>query len=209
MNPWSFDRTRPHYRRTRANLPPPRRVGGRTWVVVFGVGAGILASIAALSVGSFVIGSFATAPPQSAAGGIPNAPPGVSFVYAEVQLVNASTIPAAGSCNASNLGTSASPTALTNGTTTGLCMNTASGGFSTSDYMWSLELGWNSSAAASTVFRIQVVIAVTPAANDLSITSYVKTSASLTPPEFAVYGLDMTKAGDTSIQQYSVLVTEL
>jgi hypothetical protein len=178
-------------------------------VAVLGVGVAILGSVAALAMGSFIIGSFSSSPPQSSAGGIPNAPPGVSFVFAEAQIVNATTVPAAGACAASNLGTSASPTNLTSGTVTALCLSSAVGGFSAADLMYTLEIAWNTTAANATAFKVQVSLDVTPTAHDIAVTSYVKTSATITSAESAVYALDLTQSGDTGVTQFSVLVTQL
>jgi len=190
-------------------VAPRRRPNRRAWFVVLGVGAGILAAVGALTAGSFVFGSFSSVPPQSAAGGIPNAPPGVWFVIAQAQMVNASTIPATGACTASNLGNISSPVLLSSGNTSGLCANHVPGGFATGDMMFTMEIGWNATALNATIFKVQVSFAVTPSANDVAVTSYVKTSVRITSPEMAVYALDITQAGDTSVTSFSALVTQL
>jgi hypothetical protein len=195
-----------HYRRVRpvSNGPKSRR----PWLVVLGVGVGLLATVAAVAVGSFVIGNF-TSHPQSAAGGIPNAPAGVTFGSAGAQLVSGSTTPATGGCAASNLGNATHPTNLTNGTMTSLCMDAPAGGFSASDTMYTLQIVWGSSADKSTVFKILVSIDVTPASHDLNQTlSFVRTSATIVNNESAVYALDLTAAGDLGVTSYGVLVTE-
>jgi len=206
----SFSTGARHYRRTRpVPTGPPPRSNRRTWIAVLGIGAAILASVTALSVGSFVLSTFGSVPPQSSAGGIPNAPPGVFFVEASAVIVNATSTPAAGQCAASNLGTPTSPTLLTNGVTTGLCMSHQVGGFAAADTMYTLEISWTSAAANATMFKLQVSIDVTPSANDLSLTSYVNTSATISTSESAVYALDMTESGDTSVTGFSTLVTQL
>jgi hypothetical protein len=177
--------------------------------VALGVATAILASVGALSVGSFVFSTFASVPQQTGATGIPNAPPGVTFPLAEAQVVNATTVPAAGGCSAGNLGTLASPTLLTNGASTALCLNAPGGGFSAADQMFTLEIAWSHAAANATIFKLQVSVDVTPTAYDVSATSYVNTSAAITVSEQAVYALDVTQAGVTSVTGFSVLVTQL
>jgi len=175
--------------------------------VALGVGAAILASVGALSVGSLVFSTFASVPQQTGATGIPNAPPGVSFPLAEGQVVSGTSTPATGGCSVGNLGTLTSPTLLTDGATTALCLNTPVGGFAAADDMFELEIAW-SHAAANGSFKLQVSIDVTPSANDVGATSYVNTSA-ITVSEQAFYALDLTQAGDTSVTGFSVLVTQL
>lgn len=181
----------------------------RSAILILGVGAAILTAVAGFTVGSLVIGSFSSSPPQSAAYGLPEAPPGVSFVSAEAQMVNLTTSPAVGQCNASNLGNLTSPTPLVSGASTGLCLTHSATGYAAADFMYTLEIQWNGTAANSTIFKIQVSVDVTPAANDLFVTAYVKTSATIPSPESAILSLDMTQAGDTSVTAYAVLVTEL
>lgn len=196
-----------HHRRVRP--VPARRPRRLPWFVALGVGGALLTGVLALTVGSFVFGSFSSVPLQSSAGGLPNAPPGVSFPLAEAQLVNGTTVPAVGACTTSNLGTLASPTRLTNGVATGLCLNTPAGGFASGDTMYILEISWSSAAANATIFRLQVSIAVTPAANDISVTSYINTSATISTSEQAIYALDLSQTSDTSITSFAVLVTQL
>lgn len=197
-----------HHRHIRGPAPRPKS-RQRLLLATLGVGIGIVALVGAYAVGSFILGSFASVPSQSSAVGIPNAPPGVSFVFAEAQLVNHSTAPAAGACTALNLGNASSPTALTNGTVTPICLSSSVGGFASADTMYTLEIGWNATALNSTVFKVQVTIDVTPSANDITVTSYVKTSAKIVSSDWAVYAVDLTQAGDTSVVQFGVLVTEL
>ena len=197
-----------HHRRPVRVSAGPRRNRRPLWVVL-GVGGAILASVGALAVGSYVIGSFASVPLQSSAGGIPNAPPGVSYVQVLGQIVNGSTNPPTGACAALNLGTLASPRLLTDGAATALCTKAVVGGFVAADQMYTMEIQWNSSAANATEFKLQVSFDVTPSANDVSVTSYVNTSAHITLAEQAIYALDLTQAGDTSVTAFSVLVTEL
>jgi len=183
-------------------------VAGRGyWVFVAGAAALIIS--AGWAVGAFVIGTFASSPFQSSAMGTPSAPPGVSYVLTEAQIVNATSIPAAGSCLTLNLGTLAIPTALTSGAATGICLNAPVAGFGSSDVMYVFEVSWSSTAAVSTPFEIQVGVSVLPAANDVVVTAYVETSATIATSEQAIFALDMTAAGDTSIVQYSLLTTQL
>jgi hypothetical protein len=204
---WSGVGERPHHRRVRPVSSGPRR-NRRPWLVVLGVGVGILASVSALTVGSFVIGSFGSIPNQASAGGIPNAPPGVTFVKAEAALVNATTTPAAGACTAANNGTYASPVTLANNTVSAICMNTAVGGFASADTMFVLIILWNG-AANATKFQLQVSIDVTPASHDASLLSFVATPSGVIANEQVVYALDLTQAGDTSVTSFSALVTQL
>jgi hypothetical protein len=177
--------------------------------VVLGVAAAILASVGALSVGSLVFSTFSSVPQQTGATGIPNAPPGVSFPLAEGQVVSGTSTPATGGCAVGNLGTPTSPTLLTNGTSTVLCLNAPVGGFAAADDMFELEIAWSHAAANGTVFKLQISVDVTPSANDIAATSYVNTSVPIVVSEQAFYAVDLTQAGDTSITGFSVLVTEL
>ncbi|HYA10890.1 MAG TPA: hypothetical protein VEH10_04385, partial [Thermoplasmata archaeon] len=163
-----------HHRHVRR--APRRPLRGHTPIILLGVGAALLVSVAGYTLGSFVLGGFASSPPQSAAYGIPNAPPGVSFVQAEALFINSSTSPATGSCTAANLGNLTAPTALTNGAATPLCLSHSAGGYGAGDTAYMLEVSWNATALNATVFKVQVSLDVTPAANDISVTAYVKTS---------------------------------
>lgn len=196
-----------HHRRVRR--PQRRGLRGHGPLVLLGTGAAILTCVAGFALGSFVLGGFASAPPQSAAYGIPNAPPGVSFVQAIALFVNSTTTPATGACTASNVGNSTSPTALTNGAATAICLSHSATGYTAGDTIYTLEVQWNSTSANATVFKVQVAIDVTPTANDISATCYLKTSATITTSEQAVFSVDLIQQGDTSVTQFAVLVTEL
>lgn len=172
------------------------------------VGAALIIT-SGFAVASFVIGTFSSNPLQSSAAGTPGAPPGVSYVLAEAQIVNATTHPDAGACVTSNLGTLVAPTALTNGVDTGICLNTPVAGFGSGDTMYVFEVSWGATAAVSTIFEVQIGVVVTPSANDVVATSYVETSATITTSEQATFAIDMTAAGDTSIVQFNVLTTQL
>lgn len=198
-----------HHRRVRK--APKRRLPltGQGPLVLLGLGAAILTCVAGYALGSFVLGGFSSSPPQSAASGIPNAPPGVSFVSAEAQFVNATSSPATGACTAANLGNLSSPTALVSAAATTICLSHSATGYAAGDIDYTLEVSWNNTAANATIFKVQVSIDVTPAANDVSVTTYVKTSATIASSEQAVYAIDMIQAGDTSVTGYAMLVTEL
>jgi hypothetical protein len=192
----------------RSRGPSGRRFfGGSYWLIVAASAAVIITSGYAL--GAFIIGSFGSSPPQSSAQGTPTAPPGLTYVLAEAQVVNATNLPAQGSCTTSNLGSLATPTLLTNGAKTGICLNTAVAGFTSGDLMYVFSVSWGTSAAVSTIFEIQVGVDVTPSTNDVVATSYLETSATITVSEGAVFGLDLTAAGDTGVVSYSILVTQL
>lgn len=196
----------PHRRRVRA--PSARRLIGRGfWAVIAAAAALIITS--GFAVGAFVIGSFSSNPFQSSAVGTPNAPPGLSYVLAEAEIVNATNIPVAGSCVTSNLGHLATPTALTDGTATGICMNAPAAGFATGDTMYIFEVSWSNTAAVSTVFEVQLGVVVSPGANDVVETSYVETSATITVSEQAIFALDLTAAGDSQVVSFNVLTTQL
>ncbi len=199
-----------HYRRVRRSTPGRRLpMSRRSGYIILGVGAAILTAIAGYTVGALVIGSFSSSPPQSAAYGLPQAPPGVSFVSAEAQMVNLTTSPAVGGCTASNLGNLTSPTALVSGASTAICLSHSASGYDAADFMYTLQIQWNATAANATVFKVQVSLDVTPSANDLFVTAYVKTSATITSPESAVLAVDLTQSSDTSVTAYAVLVTQL
>jgi hypothetical protein len=176
--------------------------------VVVGVGLGILASVAALAVGAFVIGSFGSVPPQSSAGGIPHAPPGVTFVQAEAVLVNGTSTPATGNCSASNIGTPGAPTVLSNGNATAICLSTHTGGYALGDQAYTLEVAWSSAAANATVFEVQVSMVTSPASHS-NATTYLKTSTHITSSEEAVFSIDMTQLNVTAVASFNVLVTQL
>jgi hypothetical protein len=195
-----------HYRRVRAFVPPKR--ARPVWLLPLAGAVVVVTFVAAFAVGSLVIGSFGTTLPQTSAGGIPNAPPGVSFVSAEAQVVGNSSLPATGGCNASNLGTHGSPTTLPNGTPTALCLSSSVDGFAAADLMYAWVISWNASAVASTIFEVQISIAVSPSNHNLLATSYVETSAAAVNGT-AVYALDLTQSSDSAVQSYSFLVSQL
>jgi hypothetical protein len=181
-------------------------------VIVLGVGLGILASVGALALGSFVIGSFGSIPAQSSAGGIPNAPTGVSFPTATALLVNSTTVPATGNCTSSNLGSVGAPTLLSNGNSTPVCLSTNATGYAFGDTAYTLVIQWSSSAANATEFEVQVSISVTPSGHDITGangTAYVKTSTHISTSERAVFCLDLTQSSDGAVTSFGVLVTEL
>ncbi len=195
----------PHYRRTRTKAKP---IVARSYWVFIAAGAGAIVFSGAV-LGAFVIGTFTSNPPQSAASGVPQAPPGVSFVLAKANPVNGTSIPAAGACTTSNLGTLGTPTALTDAGTVGICLNAPVAGFTAGDIMYDFEINWGTSAAPSTIFEVQLGIDIVPSANDVVATSYVETSATLATGDNAVFAVDMTAAGDTSLTSYTILVTQL
>lgn len=176
---------------------------------MIGVGLGVLASVAALAVGSFIIGTFGSVPPQSSAGGIPNAPTGVSFVLAEAVLVNGTTVPQTGNCSALNFGTLSSPTPLSNANATTVCLSANAGGYQTGDIAYTLEVAWSTAAANATVFKIQVSIDTTPASHDANGTVFLKTAAHITASEDAVFAVDLTQQADTAATSFNILVTQL
>ncbi len=198
-----------HYRRVPRAPAARRALSRRSAFVILGVGAAILTAVAGFSVGSLVLGTFSSSPPQAGAYGLAEGAPGVSFPIAELQMVNATTSPSAGQCNASNLGNLSDPTALTSGASTGVCLSHSADGFAAADFMFTMQVEWNASAANATVFKVQVSIDVTPSTNDLFVTAYVKTSATISSPESAILALDLTQSGDTSYTTYAVLVTQL
>jgi len=195
-----------HHRRIR---PRPRRRfrGHAFWLLLAGSASLVIASGFAL--GSFFLGGFSSVPAQSSAGGIPQAPPGVSYPRAGAEIVNTTNVPVAGSCTASNLGALNAPTVLTDASAIGVCMNTAAGGYTAGDTMYIMEVSWSTAAPVSTEYMVQVSYDVTPAGHNVSATSYVETSTAITGTESAVFALDLTQAGDTGVTQFSVLVTEL
>jgi len=159
--------------------------------------------------GAFVIGSFAYNPFQSSAQGAPMPPPGVSYVQAAAEIVGPTTTPATGACVSSNLGTLATPTALTDGANTGICLSTSVSGFSSGDTMYVFEISFSHLAANATIFQVQLGVSVTPSANDVVVTSFIETSPAITVYENATFGIDMTESSDTSIVSFGVLVTQL
>jgi hypothetical protein len=168
-------------------------------------GCAVLIAVAGYSAAAFVISTF---PTQAGGSGAPSAPAGVSYGLAQAQIVGPTTVPATGACSVSNLGTQASPTNLTNGSNTGICLNTATGGFAPGDTMYVLEVSFSHSALVSHIFQAQIRVSVTPTVNDIAVTAYVRTSAAIAVVEYATFALDMTSAGDTSILQYTLLVTQ-
>jgi len=198
-----------HHRRVRGPAKLRRRSPTTLPYAILGVGAAILIGVTGFTLGSLVIGSFASTSQQTAAYGVPTSPAGVSWVSAGAQLVTPTSPPETGSCTVSNLGTLATPTALTNGVTTPICLSTSAGGFATSDIVFALNISWNASATVNTTFKVQVAIDVTPTANDVLVTSYVKTSLTITTSEQAIFALDISQSSDTSVTEYSALVTQL
>lgn len=204
--PVSGHRSTPHRRRVRT--ASSRHLAGRAfWAVIAGAAALIITS--GFAVGAFVIGSFTTNPLQTSATAAPGTPPGLTTPLAEAQIVNATSEPAAGACVTSNLGKLATPTALTDGTTTGICLNTPATGFATGDEMYILEVAWGTLAAPGTIFEIQIGMVVTPSTNNVAETSYVETSPTIATGEQAIFALDLTAASDTSVVQVNVLITQL
>ena len=187
---------------------PKRRRVSR--VVYWFGGFMAIALIAGFAVGTLTFGGFGNSPRQTSATSVtPNAPVGVWFPLVEATLVTASSQPAVGDCVSSNLGTEGSPTALTSGVNTTICMSTSADGFALGDLAYILDVEWNTTAVVSTTFEVQVFFAVTPTTGDLVQTSYVQTSPTITSPEIALYALDVTQAGDHGVTGFTVIVTQL
>jgi len=191
-------------RQSRARGSRRRRLLRPGMLLIVGASAVVIA-VAGYSVAAFVISTF---PSQGAGSGAPSAPAGVSDVLAQAEVVGPTSVPATGACAVSNLGTPASPTNLTNGTNTGLCLNAATGGFAAGDTMYVLEISFNHSALVSQVFQVEIHVSVTPAVNSIAVTAYVRTSAAIAVVEYASFAVDLTSAGDTSVLQYTLLVTQ-
>jgi len=166
--------------------------------------------IGGIALGSFTFGNFSNIPRQSSVSGLaPGAPPGLSYPLAEDELVSPSTTPATGNCTATNLGTDLSPTHLINGQLTPICLSASVSGYSTGDSMWIIEVSWNSSAVPSMLFNVTVFEQTTPTANDILATAWVETSATITTAETAVLAVDLTQSGDSSVDGFTVLVTQV
>ncbi len=159
-------------------------------------------------VGVLTIGTFTYNPHQTSVTGSPSPPPGVSFPLATEVLVTATSSPAAGACTASNLGTPASPTALTSGTSTTVCLTTSPSGYALGDSAYVVEVSWNASAASSTTFEVEVFFALTPSSSDIIAASYVQTSATISGTEIGVFAIDLTQSGAQSLNGFNVIVTQ-
>jgi len=181
--------------------------GRAFWLIIAAVAAGAVFS--GYAAGAFVINSFQSVPAQSAAWAAPPAPPGISYPFAKAELVNATTLPAAGGCTTTHFGNLSSPIPLTNGTVTPICLTTAATGYAMGDVMYVYEITWNHSALASTTFEVQVSVDVVPATNDVVANVYVATSATITVSESAIFSIDMIEAGDTSVVTVTPLITQL
>lgn len=205
----SFPAPGHHHRRVRGPTKARRRPQTLTLpYAIFGVGAAILIGVTGFTLGSLVIGTFSSTSQQTAAYGIPSAPPGVAWVSAEAQLVTPTSAPVTGSCTAPNLGTVAAPTALAQGTTTPICLSTSVDGFATSDLVFALNISWGPTAATSTTFQVQIAIDVT-GSSDVLATAYVQTSPTITTSEQAIFALDLSQSSVTSVTEFSALVTQL
>jgi hypothetical protein len=191
------------------HLPAKRRFRPTLPIALIGVGVALLTCLAGFALGLLTIGQFSNSPPQSTAYGVITSAPGVSFVEAELELVNGTTVPATGGCLAPDLGTAAAPTPLVNAAASSLCLSSSAGGYAQGDEMFVLEIAWNATAANATLFKVQISVDVIPSVNDLVVTSYVKTTSAIAPSEQAVYSLDLGQAGDTSVVQYASVVTQL
>ncbi len=196
-----------HHRHVHA--PAKRRLRPTLPLALVGVGVALLTCIAGFTLGSLTLGGFSNAPPQSTAYGVISSAPGVSFVEAELELVNATSIPSAGGCAAADLGTAASPTALVNDASTPICLSSAAGGYAQGDEMFVLEIDWNTSASSATTFRVQISVDVNPTVNDVVLTTYVQSTSVIAPSEQGVFCLDLAESGDTSVVQYAAVVTQL
>ena len=207
---WSGVEERPHHRRVRQISSGPRS-SRRSWLVVLGVGMGILASVTALTVGSFVLQSFSTSH-QISAYGLPTPPAGVSFVTAQAEIVSATTSPSTGGCAAANNGTYHNATPLVNNASVGVCIVPEAGGFSSGDTMYVIVILWSTGALNSTKFEVQVAIYGTSILDsnlNSSVKSFVSTPAGSVLNEQAVYALDLTREGYGTVTSFNAIVTQL
>jgi hypothetical protein len=180
----------------------------RVFYIFLGIAALLL--VTGFTIGALTLGGFGSSPRQANAQVvIPGPPAGLTFPLDEATFVTASSSPAAGACTASNLGTPADPTPLVSGENTTICMATVAGGFALGDTAYILDLEWNTTAAISTTFEVQVFVSVSPSAHDVLVTSYVNTTATISAPEIATYAIDLTAADDTGVTGFNVLVTQL
>lgn len=168
-----------------------------------------LALVAGFTLGALTIGGFTSAPQQATATGVTSPPTGLSFPLVEATLVTGSSTPGAGACTVSNLGTKLSPTPLTDGTNTTICLSTSGGGFALGDILYILDVAFASTAAVSTTFEIQVFLSVTPSASDIVQTAYVQTSATIATGETATLAVDLTQASGTSLNGFAIIATQL
>lgn len=186
----------------RRRLRPSVRTLG--WLGVFAV-VGIVAGYAAAIL---TVGGFGYTPHQTSVTGVPTPPVGVGFPLVEEVAVGSAGAPPAGACTVSNLGTPTSPTPLTSGTNTTICLSTSAGGFALGDAVYLTAVSWNSSAAHGTTYQVQVFYSVTPVTKDILATSYVSTSATITATEEAVFVADLPQSGALAVNGFSIIVTE-
>jgi hypothetical protein len=183
-------------------------VAGRAfWLIIAAAAAAAIFS--GYAAGAFVISSFQSVPAQGSAWAAPQSPPGLTYPVSEAEIVSASTVPATGACTAINFGNLTNPIALTNGTVTPICTTSAVTGYGQGDTMYVYEITLSHAALVSTTFEIQLGVDVVPTANDIVATVYVATSAVITVSESAIFAIDMTQVGDTSLVSVNVLVTQL
>jgi hypothetical protein len=184
-----------------------RRVPRWTYLVA---GAAALALLSGYTIGAITLGGFGSVPHQATATSLAPVPPvGVSFPLAEAGLPGAKAMPAAGACTASNLGTQNSPAALVNGKNTTICLTNSAGGFANGDLLYILDVSFDPTAPTATVFEVQVFLAVTPTANDLVDTAFVNTTVAISSTEVATFAADLTQSSDTSLDGFTVIVTQL
>lgn len=174
------------------------------------LGIATLTLLTGFTIGALTLGGFGSSPRQASAQVvIPGPPAGLTFPLAEAVFVTASSSPAVGACAASNLGTQLSPTPLVNGKNTTICLATVTDGFALGDTAYILDLEWNKTAAISTTFEVQVFISASPSSNDVLVTSFVNTTATITTEEIATFAIDLTAADDSGVTGFNVLVTQL
>jgi len=184
-----------------------RRVPRWTYLVA---GAAALALLSGYTIGAITLGGFGSVPHQATATSLAPVPPGgVSFPLAEAKLASPTSVPATGACTSSNLGTEGSPAPLVNGKNTTICLTNSAGGFATGDLLYILDVSFDPTAPTGTIFEVQVFLSVTPTANNLVDTAYVNTTATIAATEVATFAADLTQASDTSLNGFTVIVTQL
>ena len=174
------------------------------------VGAAAIIVIVAFSGGfayaAFNLGSFSTTYNQGLSSEAPNPPAGVTFTSALVQMASFTTPATTSQCKTTDASSRTSPDALTNGTTSFVCLNSvASTGYASSDSIESVILTWGSAASANTVFELTAFIG---GATGTPVKAFVETPASITTNASAMVTFDLVSGGVTSVTSVSVLVSQ-
>ena len=153
---------------------------------------------------AFNIGSFNTTFNQALSNDVPNAPTGVTFTSADVQVASLTIPVSTGICTSTDSSTATAPDALA-AASIFVCLNSVTSGYASTDSIQTITITWGPTAPVSTTYELTIYIG---GATLSSVKAYVKTPSTLSTAASAMIAFDLTSGLVTSVSSLSVLVSQ-